>query len=420
MASRLIYGCGVIIAVAMISIGRVDPRVSPVAFFAWLGAAGASYLTVVWLLPRTRLESRSALVFCLGLAALWRVPLLTAPPLLSTDVYRYVWDGRLQHLGYNPYTVIPNDPAVAALHDRETEQLNHPWLPTPYPPVAQVFFRVAMRASASVRAMKAALVLCDALLVLVLWRWLAGSGRDVACVLAYAWNPLVALEVAGNGHVDVLGALLLVLSAWCLTERRHLLAATAWMLAIGVKVLPIVLAPLFWKRVRSRDVALGAVVLIVFYVPFVSRHGLPIGSLGTYLDYWRFNAPLFGIAEAVLPARLLMACAALSGVAVAARLRQVCPVDAPAAWAWPLAFVLLAAPAVYPWYLLWLAPFLAGGATWPLAVWTVSSLSTYLDLVIGMPRWAVAIEYGVVLAAAVPLMLGVVRHPIEKRSARLR
>jgi hypothetical protein len=413
MASRLIYACGVVIAVAMIAVARIDPRVSPLAFFACVGSAGVSYLTVVWLLPCARLESRTALLFCLGLAALWRVPLLVSPPLLSTDIYRYVWDGRLQHLGYDPYTVIPDDPAVAKLHDRDTKQMNHPWLPTPYPPVAQFFFRVATRPSASVRAMKAALVLCDALIVIVLLRWLDASGRGAVRVLAYAWNPLVALEVAGNGHVDVLGALLLVLAACCLTERRRALAATAWMLAIGVKVLPIVLAPLFWRRVRPRDVALGAVLLIVFYVPFVSRHGLPIGSLGTYVDYWRFNAPLFGLAEMVLPSRLVTVLAALAGVAVAARLRQTCAVDAPAAWAWPLAAVLLAVAAVYPWYLLWLTPFLTAGATWPLAVWTVSVLVTYLDLIFGLPWWAVALEYGLVLAAAAPLMRSVERCPIE-------
>jgi hypothetical protein len=413
MAPRLIYVCGVIIAVAMIAVAHVDPRVAPLTFFACVGSAGTSYLTVVWLIPRTRLESRSALAFCLGLAALWRVPLLMSPPLLSTDVYRYVWDGRLQHLGYDPYTVIPDDPAVAKLHDRETKQMNHPWLPTPYPPVAQFFFRVATRPSASARAMKAALVMCDALLVIVLLRWLDGSGRPAVRVLGYAWNPLVALEVAGNGHVDVLGALLLVLSAWCLTERRRGMATAAWMLAIGVKVLPIVLAPLFWKRVRPRDVALGAVLLIVFYVPFVSRHGLPIGSLGTYVDYWRFNAPLFGVAEMVLPSRLVTALAALAGFVVAAKLRQVCSVDAPEAWAWPLAAVLLVAPAVYSWYLLWLTPFLTTGATWPLAVWTVTVLLTYIDLISGVPWWAFALEYGLVLAAAAPLLRRVMRRLIE-------
>ena len=87
--------------------------------------------------------------------------------------------------------------------------------------------------------------------------------------------------------------------------------------------------------------------------------------------------------------------------------------DAPAAWAWPLAAVLFAAPAVYPWYLLWLTPFLTTDATWPLAVWSVSVLVTYLDLISGVPRWAFAFEYGLVLAAAVPLVRRAMPRPIE-------
>src|SRR5262249_58998409 len=138
-----------------------------------------------------------------------------------------------------------------------------------------------------------------------------------------------------------------------------------------------------------------AVVLNVFYAPFVSREGLTIGGLATYVDYFRFNAPLFGMAEMVLPSRLVTALAALAGVAVAARLRQVCAVDAPAAWAWPLAAVLFAAPAVYPWYLLWLKPFLTTHATWPLAGWTVGVLGTYLRLISRGPRGALSLGDGV-------------------------
>src|SRR5262249_58486446 len=95
-------------------------------------------------------------------------------------------------------------------------------------------------------------------------------------------------------------------------------------------------------------------------------------------------------------------------------------VAGPAAWALPLAAVFLAAPAVYPWYLLWLTPFLTTGATWPLAVWTVSVLLTYLDLISGVPRWAFALEYGLVLAAAVPFVRRAMRRPIEASSVAAR
>jgi hypothetical protein len=413
MAPRLIYACGAIIAVAMVAVARIDPRVAPHAFYACIALAGVAYLTVVWLLPRSRLQSRWALALCLGLAALWRLPLLLSPPILSSDVYRYVWDGRLQQRGYDPYSISPDDPSVASLHDGETERLNHPSLPTLYPPVAELFFRLATHWSSSVRAMKVALVLCDGLIVIVLLRWLHGTGRDPYRVLSYAWNPLVALEVAGSGHVDVLGVLLLVLSAWCLTERRRFLATGAWMLAIGVKFLPIVLAPLYWRRVRSRDAVLAALVLVGFYVPFVSHGTLPIGSLGTYVDYWRFNAPLLAVGAMVVPARVVATIGVAIAVGLAARLRQICSVDSPAAWSWPLAALLVAAPAVYPWYALWFTPFLTETATWPLAVWTVSILLTYVDLIAGLPYWVIALEYGLVVAAAVPLVVRAMRRPIE-------
>ncbi len=400
MATRLIYACGVVIAVAMVAVARLDPRASPLCFFACLAAAGGSYLIVVRLLPRAGLESRAPLVFCLALAAVWRLPLLMAPPILSTDVYRYVWDGRLQHLGYNPYTVVPSDPAVDAFHDGETRKINHPALPTPYPPVAELFFRAATAGNESARAVKIALELCDVLIVALLCRWLATSGRSRSLVLAYAWNPLVALEVAGSGHVDLLGALLLLCSAWCLTEGRRTLAALAWALAIGVKFFPIVLLPIFWRRVRPRDLAIAALLLLALYAPFLVHGRLPIGSLDTYLDYWRFNAPLFAAAEAIAPARLAIILAVAVGIGVAAVFRRAQPANAPAAWSWPIAATLLAAPAVYPWYLLWLAPFLTSEATWPLAVWTISVLIAYLDLISGLPRWGIAVEYGLVLAAS--------------------
>jgi hypothetical protein len=399
MAARLIYACGAIIAAAMMAVAGVDPRTSPVWFFACLASAGGAYLVAVRLLPRAELESRVPLVLCLALAAASRLPLLMAPPVLSTDVYRYVWDGRLQHRGYDPYAVIPGDPAVEGLHDQETRALNHPALPTPYPPVAELFFRVATDGHESVRAVKTALEICDLLIVVLLVRSLEAAGRSRSLVLAYAWNPLVALEVAGNGHVDVLGALLLLCSACCLAERRRPLAVLAWASAIGVKFLPIVLAPIFWTRTRARDLAIGATLLLASYAPFLAHGSVPVGSLGTYLNYWRFNAPLFVGAETIVPGRLVMVLAVAVGVATAVALGRSRPIHAPATWAWPIAATLLVAPAVYPWYLLWLTPFLTGAATWPLAVWTVSVLIAYLDLISGLPRWGIAVEYGLVIGA---------------------
>jgi len=419
--------CGGTIALAMIALAFVDARHRPVVFVAWTLLAGAGYLVALDLLGRLRPGDTRALTLCLVLAAVWRIPLMVAPPRLSTDVYRYVWDGRLQRLGEDPYRVVPDDPAVAKLHTPVTHKLNNGWVPTIYPPGAELFFRAVTAVEESARAMKGALVLCDGLMVLVMLRLLAAAGLSPWWVLAYAWNPLVALEGAGNGHVDLLGTLALATTVWAVVRRRRTVAALAFAFAVAVKLLPIVLAPLLWGRVRVRDALAGLVLLAALYLPFVHEGVFPLGSLPAYLAGWRFNGPLFSALVPHASPMMLAGLAAMAGLAVAAWARARFPED-PAAWGWPVATALMLAPSVYPWYLLWLTPFLFGRLTWPLAVWTVAILPTYVALHLedlhgtwGVPWWLVTAEYGaVIVALAVTVMARVgLREPSARLEAAL-
>jgi hypothetical protein len=233
--------------------------------------------------------------------------------------------------------------------------------------------------------------------VAVLLWWLVSSHRSPWWVLAYAWNPLVALEGAGNGHVDLLGALCLVLTAASLARGKRTVAAVAFALAVGVKFVPAILAPLFWRRIRLRDAALCVGILAALYIPFLGQGKLPLGSLGNYLTYWRSNAPVYSALERVFPSAGLVGVPVGFGFAVALWARWHLPLDSPEAWAWPVATALLFAPTIYPWYLLWVTPFLFTPGTLPLAVWTVSSLSIYWSL----PVWATTlVEFGPVLGVA--------------------
>ena len=397
VAPVTVLGWGLVIAGCMLGIAFSDRRTYPLAFVACTASAGIVYLRTVLLLGRgVAGGSNRALALCLMLAAAWRVPLLLMPPTLSTDVYRYVWDGRIQRLGYDPYLVVPGNSEYQKLHNTETRTMNHPDVPTPYPAAAELFFRAVMTVHESALAMKLAIVLCDACLVAVLLRWLLTSGRGTWFVLAYAWNPLVALEGAGNGHVDLLGALCLVLTASSLARRR-IVAAVAFALGVGVKFLPAALAPLLWRRIRLRDAALGVAVLAALYIPFLGYGGLPLGSLGDYWAYWRVNAPVYAALERVLPTAGLVGVPVGLGFAVAVWARRHLALDSPEAWAWPVATMLLFAPTIYPWYLLWVTPFLFTPRTLPVAVWTVTSLSVYWSL----PDWGTTVvEYGPVLGVA--------------------
>src|SRR5580704_17885531 len=357
-------------------------------FMASLTLAGIVYLLAIREFFATRRFARRVVVTGLVLAAVWHIEFLRVPSGADDDIHRYVWDGRLQRLGYNHYIVVPSDPASKGLHTPETSNLNNPDLPSPYPEGAQLFFRAVSAIQESSFALKVAFVVCEFAIVFVLLDALRCTRQSAHLVLAYAWNPLLAIEVAGSGHLDIVGALLLVVSAAALVRRWRATAAVALGLAIAVKFLPVVLLPLYWKRVRIRDAALAAVVVGLLYVPFLDHsffnHSfinpghIPIGSLGTYVRSFRFNGPVFAALDRVAPPQLLAGLAVLVGLVTATwlRRRRAAPEFSPDAFAWPMAASLLCAPVVFPWYLLWLLPFLRSTSTQLIIVWTVSIIPT--------------------------------------------
>jgi hypothetical protein len=415
-----VYALGATLCVALTICSRnFGDRGGPY-FMASLTLAGIAYLLAIREFFATPGFPRRVVVIGLVMAAVWHIAFLRLPSGADDDIHRYVWDGRLQRLGYNPYLVVPSAPSVKGLHTPETSNLNNPDLPSPYPAGAQLFFRAVTAIQESTFAFKVAFVVCELAIVFVLLDVLRCTRQEQRAhlVLAYAWNPLLAIEVAGSGHIDIVGALLLVVSAAALVRRWRTTAAVALGLAIAVKLLPVVLLPLFWKRVRIRDAALAAAVVGLLYVPFLDRsffnHGrIPIGSLGTYLNSFRFNGPVFAALDRVAPPQLLAGLAVLAGLVTATWLRRAAPEWSPDQFAWPMAAALLCAPAVFPWYLLWLLPFLTSASTLLIVLWTVSIIPTYVMWHLrtlgrpwgSLPGWVMLLEYGSVATAGALIAL---------------
>ena len=423
--SHRLYGLGAILLVALTICSRNFSRTGEPSFFIPLAVAGVAYLLAIRELFSTPEFSKRVIVFGLVLSALWQIQFLRMPPGLDDDIHRYVWDGRVQRLGYNPYIVIPGDPALASLHTSETRTLNNPEVPSPYPAGAQLFFRAVTSIHESIFALKVTFVACDLAIVLVLLDVLRRSRQGEHWVLAYAWHPLLAIEVAGSGHVDIVGVLLLLVSAAALLRRWRAVAAMSFALAVAVKLLPIVLLPLYWKRVRMRDAALAAIVLGLLYIPFLNHGRIPIGSLGSYVQRFRFNDPVFATFERVVAPRFVAGLAVLVGFLTAIWMRKKPAEGSAEAFAWPMAASLFCAPVVYPWYLLWMLPFLRSTSTLPILVWTLSILSTYYVWhlrTVGrpwlVPDWIVILEYGsVAVAAAIVALRRLTRSPALQCSA---
>jgi hypothetical protein len=387
--------------------------------------AGVAYLLAIRELFSTPKFPRRDIFIGLLLAVLWQIPFLLKAPGSDDDIHRYLWDGRVQRLGYNPYVVVPSDPALAGLHTPETRTLNNPDVPSPYPAGAQLFFRGVTAMHESIFALKLAFVFCGWAIVLVLLDILRCSGEGAHWVLAYAWNPLLATEVAGSSHIDIVGVLLVLASAAALGRRWRMVGALALGLAVAVKLLPIVLLPLYWRRVRGRDATLAAVVVGLLYVPFFKHGRIPIGSLGTYMQRFRFNDPVFAMLERVAAPQLVVGLAVLVGFVTAFWLRSKTSAWSSDAFAWPMAATLLCAPVVYPWYLLWLLPFVRSASTVPLIIWAVSIIPTYyvwhlrtLGRPWLVPWWIMLLEYGsVAMAGAIILFRWFTRAAVGRSSA---
>ena len=404
-------GAGLVYIAAMVAMAVTRTPLGSPLYFALSAVAALMYVATlvrVWHRPAVA----PALFFsALAFAVCFRAPLAVAPVNTDNDMIRYLWDGRVQRLGINPYLVLPADPELQWTHTDETRNMPSARHRTSYQPAAQLFFRMVVSFHDSSRAMKLALVLCDLLTILVLWRWLVATGRNEWLTLVYAWNPLVVLEVAHSGHIDALGTLWIAAAAYWLSRRRTALASIAYVLAIAIKPLPVVLAPLFWRRISKRDALLGAALMALLYVPFMAGPQIGLG-MDRVVSSIRFNGPIFRAVRELTNPSIAAGFAVGLGVLVAVWCRWKLAEDHPGAWAWPMAIALACGPVIYPWYLLYFSPFLFTVSAVPLIAWTFSVFPVYLVWVIDAYRkpWTVPasvlwFEYGAIILAALGTVL---------------
>jgi len=353
------------------------PTGSP-AFMAILVGQLAAYLAACALILRQPHLPVGTIVLGAAIAVAAHVPLIAMPERPARDAVRYVWDARVQRAGLNPYDVRPDDLVVAHLHTDLTRQVDAAWLPTIYPPVAQMYFRLVAGVSESMAAFRMAATLADVVTMVAVMGILHTSGRPAGWVLLAAWHPVLIFESAAGAHLDSAGVALLTLGYLALQTSRPTLASLLVVSAALFKPLPVVLLPMLWGRLRPAHALVGAAWAIAA-TWIVTGGSLPLGSLGTFVDGFRFNAPLFQALALALPPRAVTAAAILVGLLAAAwqRRRRHGGVDD---WASPQAAALLVAPVIYPWYLAWVAPFaVIAGAVTP---WTWS-----LGLVAIYPTW---------------------------------
>jgi len=321
-----------------------------------------------------RAKGRLVLIFILALAIAFRGYALFFEPFLSSDIYRYIWDGIVQAHGINPYRFVPADPALAHLRDAAIyPNINRAdYALTIYPPVAQFFFFLVTRFGASTVVMRVALLGCEAVSVLLMLSFLRRLRQPLTLIVAYAWHPLPIWEIANGGHVDALMVALMLLGIWLAILGRVQYGALAIALASLVKpfaapALAAIWRPWDWKMPLS-----VIVTVLVCYLPYLtvgwgvlgflpsgylSEEGLVSGEGFWLLSLWRlaFGEMRYDVAcYAVLAAALLL----ILAFRVAFRRERTAGTTLTDVNMLLLAVLLLLSPS-YPWYFLIIIPFLA-------------------------------------------------------------
>jgi alpha-1,6-mannosyltransferase len=398
---HLLAGIGVVIVGLTLVTPVAFETLGDNAFMALTIPAGLLTIGATYFAERAPPER--ALWLILGLAIVLRAYVLLFDPFLSSDIYRYVWDGRVQAAGINPYRYFPADKALAFLRDGTIfPHINRAdFAVTIYPPVAQFFFLIVTRIGESVTVMRLALLGCEAVTVTLIMLLLRRMNRPVTRVTAYLWHPLPLWEIANSGHVDALMVALMLLGLWVALTGHALRGAV--MIAFAALVKPFA-APVLAGIWRPWDLKMPLVVIAaaaLCYLPYLSvgsgvlgfltkgyltEEGISAGYDLWLLALWRL---VFGehrgdvVVYVVVSALVLL----FKGLSVA---RSPHPTIASslADINMLLLLALLLLSPNYPWYFLVITPFTALCGTLPNWVVSIGALllSEQLDWDFYIPR----------------------------------
>lgn len=343
-------------------------------FLVAYGAAFLLYAGATVLALRTRSLARPALASIFASAAVMMALLVFTRPSLSDDMYRYVWDGRVQAAGVSPYRYPPAAAELQGLRDNAVWRfINRKPAVTVYPPGAELAFAALWRIIPdSVRwfqiAMASSALLAGGLLVGLL----RDLGRSPARVAIYLWAPLLIFETAHGAHVDALILPLLVGAWWARVRNKDALVGVLLGVATAIKLYPAMLLPALWRptdrRGRWTMPAAFLLTLAACYAPYVRREGSAV--LGFLPDYFseRFN---MGLAALLIPQLkalgvdpdhgiLALTALALAAIALWTVLRPAPDGETALRRSiWLIGAFTLLTQNLFSWYMLWVLPLVA-------------------------------------------------------------
>jgi alpha-1,6-mannosyltransferase len=244
------------------------------------------YLSAAFLIL-TQPVDRFTFPIILVVAIACRLAALFAEPYLSSDIYRYVWDGVVQHAHISPYRYVPGDPVLSFLRAPNQDIFDNinrrDYAHTIYPPAAQVLFYLITWISPTVTFMKTVMVLFEGVTMYALIALLQHLGIRREQTLLYAWCPIVIWEIAGSGHLDSAAMAFIALALLARYRKQPILTGLFLAIAILLKLYPLVLLPALYRRGDFKMPATVVAIIAFSYAAYSSVGLLVFGFLGGYV-----------------------------------------------------------------------------------------------------------------------------------------
>ena len=330
---------------------------------------------------------RNYIYYLTGVIIILRVAFIPVHPMGSDDFYRYLWDGKVQANGINPYAYAPDAKELAYLHsDILPEHVNHANMKTLYPPLTEILFYISYLISGeSYLGLKILLLLFDLMTIYGIFLILKKLNIDKKYLLLYAFSPLPIFQFFVDAHADGFGLAFIIFAIFFYLDNRKILTHILIGLSICIKPIGLLFIPLLFFNDKSMSekikvILIPFIICAAMYIPYVFT-GSPFQALIKFTENWTFNGIVFDILNSFMHNNQ--------------RIRLICGIiyffifiiilfskkDLLDKIYLSIFLLLIFSPVVHPWYLSWLVILLPFVPRWS-GIFYVSlvSLTAITDL----------------------------------------
>jgi len=273
-----------------------DFRSQMMNYFFALIPAYLTYFVIVYFSLKLKTFTIRDLIILLVIGFIIRIILIPSNPILSDDIYRYLWDGKVFYHGFNPFSYAPDSLNLESLKDSAIyPYVNFPEIPTVYAPFAQIIFAISYILGYNILVWKIILFVFECVLVLFLYKLLNTFSMNPMRLAIYLLNPLVVIEIYGSGHLDIIGVCFLIIGIFYFYKNKIGLSLFTFIVSILVKYNPLIMIlPIIKKKFLQKILIIISSVIFVLFL-FTQNGTIPTAGMITFVNRWEFNGFLYKV-----------------------------------------------------------------------------------------------------------------------------